>query len=287
MPDDQALAEARRHGGRGTPSPPGSCGRCRRAAAETAGGPRRRAVPSGPRHAPLERLLGQAQHDAGVLAAGEQQRRPLERGGGLAQDEDRLLLEPVEMRGSSRSAGGRCRLHGAARSCRRPRVLGGRAALGRRRRDMQAALLRRLVLPPPAAGAHVLARGHRARAGRAADARVEPVVQRVVGHVVLRRCSARRRPSVHSASGLNLTRPSASGSRNGTDRAVGRLLAAQPGDPGVAPGQQPRPAARACGCRSTPCADRRFGTSRASPWSRDEGATALGRRREHARPLRP
>ena len=40
-----------------------------------------------------ERLERQVQHDDGVLAAGEQQHRPLEFGGHLADDVDRLGLE--------------------------------------------------------------------------------------------------------------------------------------------------------------------------------------------------
>ena len=45
----------------------------------------------------LEGFLGQPKHDARVFAAGEQQRWPLERCCDLAQDEDRLFFEPVEM----------------------------------------------------------------------------------------------------------------------------------------------------------------------------------------------
>src|SRR5687768_8551449 len=51
-----------------------------------------------------ERLGGQVQHDHGVLAAGEQQRRLLELGYNLADDVDRLRLERVqagEARGGS------------------------------------------------------------------------------------------------------------------------------------------------------------------------------------------
>ena len=40
-----------------------------------------------------ERLLGQPQQHDRVLAAGEQQDRPLELGGDLAHDEDGLRLE--------------------------------------------------------------------------------------------------------------------------------------------------------------------------------------------------
>src|SRR5438874_2418891 len=52
-------------------------------------------------------------------------------------------------------------------------------------RAMDSALLRRIRLPPPAAGAIGLARLDRARARRAADRRVALVVQRVIRHVVL------------------------------------------------------------------------------------------------------
>ena len=44
-----------------------------------------------------ESLARQVKDDAGVLAAGEQQRRALECGGRFAQDEDRLFLERVEL----------------------------------------------------------------------------------------------------------------------------------------------------------------------------------------------
>ena len=44
-----------------------------------------------------ERLLGEPQHHDGVLAAREQQHRPLELGGDLTHDEDRFVLELVEM----------------------------------------------------------------------------------------------------------------------------------------------------------------------------------------------
>src|SRR5439155_6292991 len=50
---------------------------------------------------------------------------------------------------------------------------------------VQPALLVLRVLPPPAAGADVLAGLDRARAGRAADTRVALVVEAVVGHVML------------------------------------------------------------------------------------------------------
>ncbi len=49
-----------------------------------------------------ERLLGEPQHDDRVLAAGEEQHRPLTLGGDLAHDVDRLGLERVEMRERAR-----------------------------------------------------------------------------------------------------------------------------------------------------------------------------------------
>src|SRR4051794_24163201 len=52
-------------------------------------------------------------------------------------------------------------------------------------RAVDAALLRRVRLPPPAAGAEVFAGLRRARARRAADRGVALVVQRVVGQLVL------------------------------------------------------------------------------------------------------
>ena len=45
----------------------------------------------------LEGLLGQAQHHAGILATGEEQRRALEAGHHLAQDEDGFFLQPVQV----------------------------------------------------------------------------------------------------------------------------------------------------------------------------------------------
>jgi hypothetical protein len=47
--------------------------------------------------AQLEGLLGQAQHHAAVLAAAEQQGRALEAGGHLAQDEDGLFFQGVQV----------------------------------------------------------------------------------------------------------------------------------------------------------------------------------------------
>ena len=55
-----------------------------------------------------ERLCRDVQHDDGVLAAAEQQHRPLELGGDLADDEHRLALEHVEL-AQRRQGGGRRR----------------------------------------------------------------------------------------------------------------------------------------------------------------------------------
>src|ERR1051325_10590259 len=52
-------------------------------------------------------------------------------------------------------------------------------------RAVDAALLRRVLLPPPAAGPRGLAGRHGARARRAADRRVAAVVQRGVGQLAL------------------------------------------------------------------------------------------------------
>ena len=68
-----------------------------------------------------ERLLGQPQHDDRVLAAGEQQDRPLELGRHLPDDVDRLGLEAVQMgelyvlcghRGAPEWLDGRCAVGG-------------------------------------------------------------------------------------------------------------------------------------------------------------------------------
>ena len=151
----------------------------------------------------LERLLGEAQHHARVLAAGEQQRRAFERGDRLAQDEDGLLLEPVEMGVVEFGQ----QLLDAQRGVHARAPIIDTSASSLAVLHVQSALLGVFVLPPPAPGAEVLADRDRARARRAADARIELVVQRVVGHVVQLRCSATRRPRLQSASGLSLMRP--------------------------------------------------------------------------------
>jgi hypothetical protein len=57
-----------------------------------------------------EGTLGQGQHHDRVLAAGEQQHRPLELGGYLSHDVDRLSLENVELGHQVISAGWRHRV---------------------------------------------------------------------------------------------------------------------------------------------------------------------------------
>ena len=104
---------------------------------------------------------------------------------------------------------------------------------------VQAALLGGALLPPPAPGARRLARCHRARTRRAADAQEPAVVQHVVGHLV----DAQVVPYL-------LVAPV--GQRVGLDggvggvplqrRGIGALRAlrpAQAGDPGVGAGQRP------------------------------------------------
>ena len=66
-----------------------------------------------------ERLRRDVQHDDGVLAAAEEQHRPLELGGDLADDEHRLALEHVELArapagrpAGRRSVGGHVGRHG-------------------------------------------------------------------------------------------------------------------------------------------------------------------------------
>src|SRR5208282_1793542 len=59
------------------------------------------------------------------------------------------------------------------RSCRLPYRNGLRSA------RMQAAFLALGILPPPAPGPDVLPDGHRAGTGRATDARIKAVVQRI------------------------------------------------------------------------------------------------------------
>ena len=74
-----------------------------------------------------ERLRRDVQHDDGVLAAAEEQHRPLELGGDLADDEHRLALEDVELaehRQVGRRAAGRVTVarRSGRRWCRSSRV---------------------------------------------------------------------------------------------------------------------------------------------------------------------
>ena len=76
-----------------------------------------------------ERLLGQPQQHDRVLAAAEQQHRPLELGRHLADDVDRLRLEHLEMRGDRGASRRGLDRRAAAQRRRRPRA---RARSGRR-----------------------------------------------------------------------------------------------------------------------------------------------------------
>ena len=99
---------------------------------------------------------------------------------------------------------------------------------------MQAAFLRGLVFPPPAAGAEILADGDRARARRAADAGHELVVQRVVGHLVQGDVVPDVVPGPVGER-IELGAAVAVGLDERDAAAVVGLLAAQAGDPGGAP----------------------------------------------------
>ena len=94
----------------------------------------------------IERLARQVQQHRGVLADGIEQHRLAELRGSLAEDVDALRLQQIEMASE-------------ARSCHGLRAPAPRAVV-------QPALLAVLLLPPPAAGADVLA-GRRSRACRA------------------------------------------------------------------------------------------------------------------------
>src|SRR5262249_46379483 len=105
--------------------------------------------------------------------------------------------------------------------------------------SVQSALLRFRVLPPPAAGADVLAGLDRARAGGATQARIAAGVEGVVGHAVLPHVlprlaprPARERVDLHDAAVavVDLDR--------GQHRARDRLLAAEAGGPGLEGGER-------------------------------------------------
>ena len=150
-----------------------------------------------------ERLLGEPQQDQRILAAREEQGGVAALARDLAQDVDRLGLEPAEVVG----IGGRHRRRAprppAARESSASAVMASRLRRPRRWRRRHARLARGCSphslcsgdLPPPAAGADVLARLDGARAGRAADGGISAVVQRVVRHVV----GAEVRPDVVGA----------------------------------------------------------------------------------------
>src|SRR5947209_7975086 len=105
-------------------------------------------------------------------------------------------------------------------------------------RAVNSALLRRVRLPPPASRAARLARCDRARAGRAADRRVAAVVERVirdvalahvVPHLVLGPLRERVQLDDRSVVVVDLDLADV--------RAARPLVASQPGDPRVEPGE--------------------------------------------------
>ena len=131
-------------------------------------------------------------------------------------------------------------------SLRRSEDLGGIAAqrrsgwCRRMRFDMQTAFLEVFTFPPPAPGPEILAQGDGASAGGAADAGVEPVVQRVVGDLPagdvvpdVAPAPVGQRVVLEQALALEF---SAVDQRHIGARA--RLLAAQAGHPGLLAGQR-------------------------------------------------
>ena len=159
---------ARRRSRRERRSPRGSCARCR--TCRSGNGRREVGAP-----ASLNAFCARCRTTHESLPRREQQRRPLEGGRGLAQHKDRFFLERVEL-GDVEFG----RQHSIER--RWVRSCGGSFGFVVRL-DVQAALLGALF-PPPPAGTEVFADGDGARARRAADARMEVVVQHVVRHVV-------------------------------------------------------------------------------------------------------
>jgi len=89
------------------------------------------------------------------LAAGEEQHRVRALAGDLAQDEDRLRFEPVEMAADRQGGALGARLSPGPRSCF---VRGGGTHETAVRSNVQPAFARFPDLPPPAAGANVFAR---------------------------------------------------------------------------------------------------------------------------------
>ena len=142
-----------------------------------------------------ERLLGQAQQHDRVLAAAEQQHGPLELGGDLADDVDRLGLEDVQV------------------------------ASGLQRRAAALGLLR--------AGPAALAAAPGLRAGRAADRVV--AAGRGAGCTAARARGSRARGPARSTSRAGCTSRSRARRRLDSlrVRARRRLLAADAGDPGL------------------------------------------------------
>src|SRR5262245_45678265 len=107
-------------------------------------------------------------------------------------------------------------------------------------RDMQPAFLVLRLLPPPAPGAHVLARQHRAAAGRAADRAVALLVETVEGNAVHAQVVPNRAfgPRGERVEFLQAVR--GVGLALGELRAAGSVLAALAGDPGALAGERAR-----------------------------------------------
>ena len=169
---DQLGAQFLARGSRGSRSPPGSCGRCRSSAAGRGCGPTPKAF-SAHLSSTSESLPPENSRVGRSKAAATSRRMKMASSSSASRW--RLLSWPQQLR------------FGAG-------VHADDLFLGLVFFHVQAAFLGGLVFPPPAAGAEVLAQADGAGAGRAADAGVELVVQRVVVDAVAARCSARRRP---------------------------------------------------------------------------------------------